>query len=128
MDYIAIAVRIDNQLFERSMEKRTNPVRPYRANMGKRVPPRQGNTSWGAHREAMELDATQHQSTKKGPGTPNTKPIIRTIALMGRDERLTKEEEGEHEKALKHLAGVKDVEPLGEVCGSEKSIEMIWSL
>lgn len=66
MDYVAMAVRIDNRLFERRMEKRTGPVRPHRANMGKRVPPRQGNTSWRTHRGPMELDATQHQSTKKG--------------------------------------------------------------
>jgi len=61
MDYIAMAVRIDNRLlFERRMEKRPNQARPYRANMGKRVPPRQGNTSWGTYRGSMELDATHH--------------------------------------------------------------------
>lgn len=45
MDYIAMAVRIDKRLFERRMEKRNVPVRPYRATTGKRVPPRQANTS-----------------------------------------------------------------------------------
>ncbi|KAJ2891394.1 hypothetical protein MKZ38_000508 [Zalerion maritima] len=65
---------------------------------------------------------TEYKSPEQGPGTPDTKPILRTIALVGRDEYPTKEEEGEHEQALKHLAGAKDAEPSGEVCGSERSI------
>src|SRR3569833_823460 len=170
-------VRIDNRLPERRMQKRTGPVRPKRANMGKRVPPRRGNTSWGTHRGPMELDATQHPSTKRGikcfncgkpghharectkprqpqkktlatinrapgngkpqgqtghtspeqgPGTLDMEPILRTIALVGRDEYPTEKEEGEHEQALKYLAGAStdllDTEPSGEACGSKKSI------
>jgi len=177
MDYVAMPVRIDNRLPERRMQKRTGPVRPYRANMGKRVPPRRGNTSWGTHRGPMELDATQHPSTKRGikcfncgkpghharectkprqpqkktlatinrapgngkpqgqtghtspeqgPGTLDMEPILRTIALVGRDEYPTEKEEGEHEQALKYLAGAStdllDTEPSGEACGSKKSI------
>ncbi|KAJ2905785.1 Retrotransposon-derived protein PEG10 [Zalerion maritima] len=60
-DHVAKAVRLDNRLYERRMERRTNSVRPYRANREKRVPLRQGNTSWGTYRGPMELDATQHQ-------------------------------------------------------------------
>lgn len=65
---------------------------------------------------------TGHKSPEQGPGTPDTKPILKTIALEGRDEYPTMKEEGEHEQALKHLAGAKSAEPSGEVCGSEKSI------
>ncbi len=58
MDYVAMAVHIDNRLFEKHMEKRTGPgsIRPYRGNMDKRIPPYQGNISWRTHRGLMELD------------------------------------------------------------------------
>jgi hypothetical protein len=69
-EYVAEAVRIDNRLYERRMEKKgtVHPSWGYskkrQTNTSKKVHPR--STAYGHHPGPMELDATQRKGIKKG--------------------------------------------------------------
>jgi len=63
-NYVAMAVRIDNRLYERRMEKKAGyyPQRKYQANTGKKFQNRRGNTSYGSHPGPIEIDAIQRNN------------------------------------------------------------------
>jgi hypothetical protein len=64
-EYIAMAIRIDNRLYERALEKRKGGTaawgRAIKANTGRKV-----STATGYHSGPMDLDATKRDNSKKG--------------------------------------------------------------
>ncbi|KAJ0100660.1 Retrotransposon-derived protein PEG10 [Diaporthe amygdali] len=67
IQYVELAIRIDNRIYERKLEKKgQDPTRPFRQqnkpNSGKRYQPR--TTASGQHSGPMELDAAQKKPRK----------------------------------------------------------------